>query len=131
MQLPTKKYEKIKDLINTAKRKGYLEHKQLQKLQGSARHAAIGAPWTNGLFSPLNDALSKNVAIHRLKKASALLQALDDHLLLARLAAEKPTRIDQVVPKPPDILIFIDASKWAAGGVIHCMRGSFKPMIFK
>ena len=58
------------------------------------------------------------------------MQVLDDHLLLAKLAAEKPTRIDQVVPKLPDIIIFVNASKWTVGRLIHYIKGLFKPKVF-
>ena len=67
---------------------------QLQKLYCSAQHATIGAPWTNGLLSLLNKELGRNVAIHKIVKGSVFYQALDDHLLLAKLVADSPTRID-------------------------------------
>ena len=125
-QLRIKKYKKIKEQINTGKKKEYLEYKQLQKLHRSGYYAAIGASLTNGLFLPLNNELGKDIKIYQLKKVSALVKALENHFLIAKLTSENPTRIDQIILRLLDILL-----KWAIRGVINCTKGLLKPLIFK
>ena len=36
-----------------------------------------------------------------------------------------------VIPKYPDIVIFVDASKEGAGGTIYSTTDEFEPMVFR
>ena len=88
MELPAKKIEVIRQGITQSLRNGYVTHKDLQRLNGKIRHAALGMPWANGLFAPINKALGRDVKMHRLAKNSPLAMALRDARTMTRLVAE-------------------------------------------
>ena len=88
-------------------------------------------PWANGLFSPINNALAKDVKVRRLKPKSPLASALRDARTMTKLVADEPTNLHQVVPKFPDVVVFVDASKEGAGGTVYSMNKEFEPFTFR
>ena len=52
-------------------------------------------------------------------KESPLRMALQDTRTMAKLVAREPTRLSQVMPQCPDIVVFVDASKEVAGGTVY------------
>ena len=69
MELPPKKIQVIIQAITQSLRRKHIIHKDLQRLNGKIRHAALGMPWANGLLSPINKALGENIKIYRLTKS--------------------------------------------------------------
>ena len=74
-------------------------------------------PWINGIFSPLNHALAKNIRVYKLAENKPLTIALHDFSILINLVGKEPTPLAQLIPKNPDILGKVDASKHSAGGI--------------
>ena len=91
----------------------------------------MGMLQINGLFSPINEVLAKDVKYHRLNKDSPLTLALEDALLIFQLVTDNPTPIQQVVPQEPEVIIFVDAYKSGAGGTIYCTSEGLTPLIFR
>ena len=131
IQLPKEKLDKLVHIISSHLRQGYIVHKELERAHGKIRHATIAMPWTNGLLTPINTALSKKVKIHNLKSNNALRQTLEETLVMIRLIAKNPTKVKLLVPSEPEVIIFTDASKEGIGGTIHFLNGSKKPLVFR
>ena len=51
---------------------------ELEILNGYLRHTSLAIPWSNGPFAPINNALSKNVTMHKLKDSNPFKGALED-----------------------------------------------------
>ena len=131
MELPPKKMEVIMQAITQSLRRRHIAHKDLQRLNGKVRHAALGMPWANGLFHHINIALGNEIKIHILGKKSPLSTVLRDARTMARLVSREPTLLQQVIPQYPDIIIFVDASKEGAGGTAYSMKNEFRPLTFR
>ena len=131
MELPARKLEVIVTAITTSLRKGFITNKDLQRLNGKIRHAALGMPWANGLFYPINKALAKGVRAHRLGKKAPLRQAFQDARTMVQLVAREPTLLRQAIPQYPQFVVFADASKEGAGGTVCSITNEFRPLTFR
>ena len=83
-----KKQEAIKKEIKHAIRAQYISSPSLCELNGKIRHGAMEIQWINGLFSPINEALAKDVKYHRLNKKNPLTLVLEDALLRFHLVTD-------------------------------------------
>ena len=117
MKLPNEKIEKIRMIIKKYLRRGYIMYKELKKLNSSLCHAALAMLWANGLFAPVNNALSKTVNICKLDKNSLLHSTLQDFSIIISLLEKTPTPLAQLVLASPDITGKVDTSKYGAGGI--------------
>ena len=88
-------------------------------------------PWANGIFSPLNNALAKNIRVHKLATNKPLTIALHDCNILVNLVGKEPTPLVQLIPKNPDILGKVDASKHGAGGIWWSATNNFPPLVWQ
>ena len=131
IQLPAEKLNKLATMITTALRQGCITHKNLQKLHGKLRHVNIAMPWANGLLSPGNEALGKDVRIHNIKPKNMMRQTLEESLVMARIVSKEPTKAALSVPKKTDVIIFTDASIEGICGIIYCAHGTHSPLVFR
>lgn len=131
MRLPHEKLQKIVQSIKQHLRTKHIEHKQLERLNGKLRHAAMVMPWANGLFHPINKALARGTHHIRLNDTSAVTNALRDFVTITRLVEQNPTPLAQLIPAEPDIIGRVDASKKGAGGVWYSRTGRFKKFVWQ
>ena len=73
-------------------------------------------PWENVLFTPVNEALSKNIATYRLKDKIRLKGAPEDFSTRSSAISAELTPLAQSVSAYPEMLDKVDVSKKAAGG---------------
>lgn len=131
MRLPNEKLTKIVAAIKQHLRAHHIEHKELERLNGKLRHAAMAMPWANGLFHPINKALATQRKFIRLTPTSNITNALRDFTTIIRLVEQTPTPLAQLIPAAPDIVGRVDASKKGAGGVWYSRSGRFKKFVWQ
>ena len=66
MQLSSIEIKNQKKLNKKYLCRGYILHKELEKLNDNLCYIALAMPWANGLFTPINRAIAKNVKIIKL-----------------------------------------------------------------
>ena len=113
--LPTKKCQRINDLINETIKHKTANKKQLQKVQGKLIHAAMGMPGGKGLLSPIYRAVAKCNTTAPI--TGELRQCLKDWKIIIKEIAKRPTSVLELVAGDPQLIGYVDASKQAAGGV--------------
>ena len=131
MQLPNEKIAKTKAGIKKHIRRGCISNKELERLNGYLRHAALAMPWANGLFAPINNTLTKNVNMQKLKDGNPLKGALEDFSTIISAIAAEPTPLAQLIPAYPDVLGKVDASKKGAGGIWWSTNNEFPPTVWQ
>ena len=74
-----------------------MSNKELERLDGHRRHAALAMPWENGLFAPINNTLSKKFTMHKLKDRNPLKGALEDFSTTTSAKAVEPMPLAQLI----------------------------------
>ena len=132
IELPKDKTKLIAKTIKSALRRKGLKFKDYEKLLGKIRHAAIGVPGSNGLFTPLNMVLSTKK--HRwidFRKRVAVADALGDFRALLLQSAAEPTHTRELVPGAPAYVGHCDACMFGAGGVWHSGTDDIPPLVWR
>ena len=109
MQLPNVKILKSKAGIKKHIHRGCISNNVLIRLNRCFRHEALAMPLANGLFAPVNNALSKTVTVHKLKERNPLKGALQDFSTIISAIVALMTPLAQLIPARPGILVKVDA----------------------
>ncbi|KAL7555176.1 hypothetical protein ACHAWF_018791 [Thalassiosira exigua] len=105
--------------------------KQMQKLVGKLRHAAIGIPAGKYLFGPINRLMAREPRKIFWDRATEARRALQDMGQLIREVAAEPTHVNELVPGPPTYKGTPDASGKGAGGVWVPGEKSLVPIVWR
>ena len=98
--------------------KNGVRFKDLERLVGKLRHAAIGIPEGRSLMGPINIFLAIKPKRIFWDRCPAVRRALQDWATLIREAAAEPTHVKELVPGPASYKGTLDAAgAWGAGGV--------------
>ena len=106
--------EILADIPPTQKR---ISTKKWHKVLGELRSMSIALPGSRGLFSHMQNALRLKDK-GRIKLSHGVHTALDDFRWIQRSLAERPTRLQELVPLPPTVTGPHDASGIGAGGCL-------------
>ena len=131
MWLPAEKLTKIKQTIKQRLRAKFISHKDLKRLNGKLRHAAMVMPWANRLFHPINIAFGKSTTFYQLNLAGGLTNTLDDFTIIINLVERTPTSLTQLIPAEPDIIGKVDILKLRAGGIWYSAHSKFKKFVWQ
>ena len=117
LTLPPRRLARLEEILasipSTQKR---LALEKWYKLLGELRSMSIALPASRGLFSSLQAALRTRNGT-RLRLDKAFHDALDDFRWIHRDLAQRPTRLQELVPVAPTLVGAHDASGIGAGGV--------------
>jgi len=118
LYLPPHRLERLNEILNsippTRKR---VPLRDWHKILGELRSMSVALPGSRGLFSLLQEAFRHKDKHSRIRLSPAVHSVLDDFRWLARALAERPTRLQELVPLPPTLVGAHDASGYQAGGV--------------
>ena len=118
IELPAAKVTSLVTELKQVGRQRKVHRKDLEKLRGRLRHAAIGMPGGRGLVSPLDRALrDETLKWVPVRSNQELVDALRDFRAIIKLIGSKPTHVRQLVAEVPGYIGFCDASGKGAGGV--------------
>ena len=131
IELPEKKVDNICSLIHLSLRRKGIKFKEFEQLVGKMRHAAMGIPGSLGLFTPINQLLSKPQRWICFKKHHEVRDMLEDFRTLLREATKEPIHCRELVPALPDYLGHCDACKSGAGGEWHSGTLSLEPIVWR
>ncbi|KAI2499906.1 hypothetical protein MHU86_14576 [Fragilaria crotonensis] len=93
-----------------------LSTKKWHQLLGELRSMAPALPGTRGLFSVLQEALSRGDR-HRVRLNPDVYATAHDFRVLVNAVASRPTRLHELVPTPPSDIGACDACRIGMGGV--------------
>lgn len=91
--------------------------KKWHKVLGELRSMAAALPGARGLFSQMQLALRTD-SKHRINLSKGVHAALDDFRFLHKDIANRPTKMQEIVPLDPVLSKYHDASGFACGGVV-------------
>lgn len=118
LALPEHRVMRLKEILDsippTQKRTSV---KKWHKVLGELRSMSAALPGARGLFSQMQLALSTE-SKHRINLSKGVHAALDDFRYLHQDIANRPTRLQEIVPLDPVVVKYHDASGYAAGGVV-------------
>jgi hypothetical protein len=118
IELPETRATKLNSELHRMGRRNTAPRKDLEKLRGKLRHAAIAIPGGRGLLSPLDHALrNESLKWIPIKANHTLRDALRDFRALISLVGHTPTSFKQLIAAVPGYIGYCDASKLGAGGV--------------
>ena len=117
IQLPEHRREKLAALLASLPRtKRRISKKKWQQALGELRSISLAIPGLKGLFSLLQEQLSKEEN-NRVALTQPVHDILDDIKLLAASMADRPTRLRETVPTPAAAIGCADAARPGMGGV--------------
>ena len=134
IELPAGKADKLLAELKRVSRLKAAPRKDLEKLRGRLRHAALGIPGGRGLLSPLDHALADDKRrFIPIRRDQPLRMALADFRAMIRLVGTRPTHLKQLVADEPGYIGYCDASKRGAGGVWFCGtdRNDLEPVVWR
>ena len=132
MQLEDAKLTKLMATTKAALRtRRGIPFKEFREMTGKMRHASMGVPGTNGLFSPFNRVLGQVPGYVWFREGHELTKALRDWRAIFKLALSRPTNVKQLVPGEPEVAGIVDASKEGVGGVVFGITVKCKPTVFR
>ena len=115
--LPPHRIARLYDLLDAVQPpRKRLPVAEWHKLLGELRSMAPGLPGSRGLFSVLQDALSRGDK-GRVRLNRHVFDTVADFRLLADSVAQRPTRLRELVPVMPSDSGSCDASRLGMGGV--------------
>jgi hypothetical protein len=108
-----------------------------QTLVGKLQHACLGIPNGKGLLGPLCKLLPtihspalRRKPIH-IRRNSDAYKALQDLLVFMKVVANRPTKLEQLVPGWPHFVGFCDACKHGAGGIWLSGKDDIHPTVWR
>ena len=115
--LPPHRIARLHELLDSVQPpRKRLPLKEWHKLLGELRSMAPGLPGSRGLFSVLQDALSRGDR-GRVRLNRHVFDTIADFRLLAHSLAQRPTRLRELVPASPSNSGSCDACRRGMGGV--------------
>ena len=116
IELPGHRKTRLRDILTDALSRKWVSVRAWQKLLGELRSMFLGIPGGHSLFSQLQVALQRK-ANHRVRIHKEARACLQDLYALARDLAQRPTRMDEIVPTHPLYAGCCDAALAGMGGV--------------
>ena len=118
VHLPAHRLERLHAILDDfAPSRKRASAKSWHKLLGELRSMVLALPGGHGLFSTLQDALSKASPDGRIRLTKHVHDSLHDFRLLASQLHERPTRIAEIIPGETDHAGAADAAGIGMGGV--------------
>jgi hypothetical protein len=134
LELPPDRADKLCSELHRMGRRATAPRKDLEKLRGKLRHAAIAIPGGRGLLSPLDHALrDESKKWIPISGNITLRDALRDFRALINLVGRIPTKFKQLIATIPGYIGYCDAAKHGAGGVWFpgdC-RSDLQPVVWR
>jgi hypothetical protein len=118
IRLPVHRFDRLQEILkdfHPERKRASI--KSWHKLLGELRSMVLAIPGGHGLFSTLQDALSKSTLEGRIRLTRPVHDFLQDFRLLASQLAARPTRIAEIIPGEPDYMGSADAAGIGMGGV--------------
>ena len=115
LQLPPKKCETIRKLINKIIKLKRVSLNKFQKLSGKLQHASFGIPGGSGLFSPIQRSMTNNPDFINI--TNELITILTDWRYMIQFLIKHPTSVQQVTVEYPHYIGYSDSCGIGTGGV--------------
>ena len=132
MELEEEKRSKLMATTKAALRaKHGVPFKDFNRMTGKMRHAAMGVPGSEGVFTPFNRVLARQPSHVWFRKGSDLTDALKAWRAISKEALKRPTHVKQLRPGDPEVGGVVDASKEGAGGVVFGITTACVPTVFR
>ena len=131
LRLPPHRIDRLREVLSWLKPpRKRIPTRQWQQILGKLRSMSPALPGTRGLFSALQDALSKgDRARVRLNRHIYVVAA--DFTALVDAVATRPTRMQELVPPTPSDVGACDACRWGMGGVWFDVLGDVAPILWR
>ena len=121
----------LRELKTILRMRGGVPFKQLEKLIGKLRHAAIGIPAGKSLFGPINQLMAQKPPAIYWERCPDVRVALQDWKQLIREAAKEPTHVKELVSGEADYKGTLDASGKGAGGIWISGNKLLAPIVWR
>ncbi|KAI2494663.1 adenylate kinase [Fragilaria crotonensis] len=117
LNLPPHRIERLRDVLEWLRPpRKRLSRAKWHRMLGELRSMSPALPGTRGLFSTLQDALSRGDH-SRVRLTQHVYDTADDFTTLVDSLAERPTRLTELVPTAPTHIGACDACQVGMGGV--------------
>lgn len=132
LSLPPHRLERLYDLLNAIKPpRKRVPIKLWHQLLGELRSMALALPGARGLFSVLQDALSR-ADRHRVRLTQRVWDVVADFTAIADSLRLRPTRLPELVPTAPLYIGASDACGSGMGGVwFHATDPTHPPIVWR
>lgn len=117
LQLPPHRVARLRELLSTVQPpRKRMSLREWHRLLGELRSMSPGLPGSRGLFSILQQALSRGDR-HRVRLNTHVFACIDDFTWLTSSLGQRPTRLRELVPVAPSDVGACDACRHGMGGV--------------
>ena len=132
LNLPPHRLERLYTLLDMIRPpRKRIAIKIWHKLLGELRSMAPALPGARGLFSVLQDSLSK-ADRNRVRITQHVWDVIDDFTAIADALRQRPTRLQELVPTAPTFIGASDACRDGMGGVwFHATDRSQPPLLWR
>jgi hypothetical protein len=126
LELTKRRLQRLLELLHELPRsRKRISTKTWQKVLGELRSMAPALAGSRGLFGPLQKALASNN--NRVNLTADAHDFLDDFRWLAKNLHDRPTRLFELVPAPPQVIGTTDASGIGLGGIFFVPTAQATP----
>ena len=117
LHLPAHRVARLREVLSWLRPpRRRLSTKKWHQLLGELRSMSPALPGTRGLFSVLQEALSRSDR-HRVRLTQQVYDTAADFEALVTAVADRPTRFQELVPTTPSDIGSCDACRYGMGGV--------------
>ncbi len=133
IQLPSKKCDKLIDLLKTMSKLCTIPTKELESIQGKLQFASIGIPLGKPLLGPVDKILANaNIGNHsKIKVKGTLQEYARNWRALLYLMRSRPSHVRELIMhKEAAYQGLVDAAKFGAGGVWFSGTKNLAPFVW-